>query len=209
MSVVHVITHENRHLYDEEMEQHFRLRHKIFVEERGWRELARDDGREIDAYDDGHSEYLLAIDNGRVVGGMRFRSTLRSNMLGDIFSELVDSDIPCARDVLECSRYFVIRDRRAGRVDLRLLAAAQAYCLEEKISEMTAVVETWWLARWHHVGFRVCPLGAPKMIANQPTIAVSIEVRPETLHFVLRQARLRGTPLVRQGLAAFNAKTAA
>ena len=35
MTHIHVVTWDNRHLYGNELQQYFRLRHEIFVEERG------------------------------------------------------------------------------------------------------------------------------------------------------------------------------
>ena len=69
MTHIHVVTRDNRHLYGNELQQYFRLRHEIFVEERGWKDLYRPDGLEIDRYDNEHAVYLLAIDRERVVGG--------------------------------------------------------------------------------------------------------------------------------------------
>jgi hypothetical protein len=71
MTRIHVVTGDNGHLYGDELQQYFRLRHDIFVEERGWKDLHRPDGLEIDRYDNEHAVYLLAIDRERVVGGQR------------------------------------------------------------------------------------------------------------------------------------------
>jgi acyl-homoserine lactone synthase len=196
-----VITSENKHLYRDEIEQHHRLRHEIFVGERGWIGLERPDGRDVDAYDDEHSVYLLAIDAGRVVGGQRLRPTTRPHMLADIFSHLAQRGLPSRPDVLEWTRYFVVRERRFGRTDWRLLAAVQDYCLDEGISELTAVVEMWWLPRWQQAGFRTRPLGLPQLVEGQPTLAVSIDVSPSTLELVKRRSGLGDAKLVRRGLA--------
>lgn len=198
MSAVHVITHQNRHVYREAVEQHHRLRHDIFVGERGWQALKRPDGRDVDAYDDEHSVYLLAIDAGRVVGGQRLRPTTQPHMLSDLFAHLTWSPVPRRPDVLEWTRYFVVRNRRFGRTDWRLLAAVQAYCLEEGVSELTAVVDLRWLHRWNQAGFRTRPLGLPLPVEGQPTLAVSVEVSPEALASVLRRGGLSEAGLVRR-----------
>ena len=49
--MIHIVTAENEYHYRDEMEQAYRLRHQIFVEEMGWTELAKPDGREIDQFD--------------------------------------------------------------------------------------------------------------------------------------------------------------
>ncbi len=70
--MIHAITALNRHLYEDVIEQHFRIRHDIFVEERRWQTLRKPDGREIDSYDNEDAIYLLALEDRRVVGGIVF-----------------------------------------------------------------------------------------------------------------------------------------
>lgn len=200
MTFVHVITRENRDLYEDSIQQYYRLRHEIFVDERGWHDLRRPDQREIDAYDNDHTVYLLAIDAGRVVGGQRLYPTLLPHMISEVFPHMAQRGIPQAVDVLEWTRYFVIKPRRTGRTDCRLLAALQEFCLQEGISEVTAVVEMWWLPRWQQAGFKVRPLGLPQMIEGQSCIAAAIEISEQSLEHVRRIAGLRGAALVREGL---------
>jgi N-acyl-L-homoserine lactone synthetase len=71
--MIHVISADNRHVYEDVLDQHFRLRHEIFVEERKWEVLRRPDGREIDAYDNEDAIYLLALDGRRVLGVLQVR----------------------------------------------------------------------------------------------------------------------------------------
>jgi DNA-binding CsgD family transcriptional regulator len=49
--IIHLISAANRHLCEDVVEQHFRLPHEIFVEERNWEALRKPDGREIDLCD--------------------------------------------------------------------------------------------------------------------------------------------------------------
>jgi len=42
--MVHVISAVNRHLYEDVLDEHFRVRHEIFVEERKWEGLRKPDG---------------------------------------------------------------------------------------------------------------------------------------------------------------------
>lgn len=199
MTCVHVITQENSHLYQDSLKQFHRLRHQIFVEERGWSALKRQDGLEVDSYDNEHAIYLLAIDGDRVVGGQRLYPTLLPHMISEVFPHMVSRGIPQAAHILEWTRYFVVKERRTGRTDCRLLAAMQAFCLEEGISEVTAVVEMWWLPRWQQTGFKVRPLGLPQMIEGQPCVVAAIEISEESLQHVRKLAGLRGASLVREG----------
>jgi len=49
--MIHVISIANRHLYADVLEEHFRIRHDIFVEERRWETLRKPDKRRQRRYD--------------------------------------------------------------------------------------------------------------------------------------------------------------
>ena len=184
------------------LDEYFRLRHEIFVGERGWKELARPDGRDIDAYDNPNATYLIARDGSQIIGGLRLYPTTLPHMISDYFPFLVkDGKVVSGSSILECTRYFVIRERRTGRTDCRLLAAFQEYCLGEGITEVTAVVEMWWLPRWQQAGFKVRPLGLPQMIEGQLCIAAAIQISRDSLHHVRRLAGLRDSCLMHEDAA--------
>ncbi|MDJ1157571.1 acyl-homoserine-lactone synthase [Chelatococcus sp. SYSU_G07232] len=197
--MIHVITAGNRSLYASELAQHHLIRHEIFVKERGWSALDRPDGRELDGYDTDETIYLLALDEGRVVGGHRLFPTTRPHMLSEVFPALVAQKVPSAPDVYEWSRFFIVRERRSGRTYLRLMAAVQQLCLEEGISSITAVIEMWWLPRFHEAGFVVHPLGLPQPVEGVATAAVMIEIREESLARVRQLGDLPASVLVRRG----------
>lgn len=199
MALIQVIRGKDAAKHASVLDEYFRLRHEVFVEERQWQALKRPDGRDVDAYDNAHATYLIAIDNGKVIGGLRLYPTLLPHMISEFFPFLVnDKGILAGESILECTRYFIVRERRTGRTDCRLLAAFQQYCLEEGVSEVTAVVEMWWLPRWQQAGFKVRPLGLPQMIEGQPCIAAAIQISEESLAHVSRLAGLRSSCLTRE-----------
>jgi acyl-homoserine lactone synthase len=200
MTTVHIITQANRYLYDDLLERSFRLRHQIFCEERGWEALRRPDSRDVDPYDLDDTVYLLALDGDRLVGGQRLRPTTQPHLLRDVFPHLADvKGIPEADDIWEWTRYFVIRERRTGRTDCRLLAAVQQFGLEEGLSHLQAVVEAWWLPRWQEAGFKIHPLGLPSLIENQWSLAVLVEISEESLERVKAFAGIKDNVLTRCG----------
>lgn len=180
--MIHAISAINRHLYEDVIEQHFRLRHDIFVEERRWETLRRPDGREIDSYDDEDTVYLLALEGRRVVGGHRLYPTTKPSMMSEVFPHLA-SMRGCPADPLiwEWSRFFVVRDRRDGALNAQLMAAVQEFCLDQGIAQVSAIMETWWLPRFHEAGFVVTPLGLPALVENAWTMAAMIDIGPQTL----------------------------
>jgi len=195
--MIHVVSAVNRHLYEDVMEQHFRLRHEIFVEERKWEALRKPDGREIDVYDNEDAIYLLALDSRRVVGGYRLYPTTKPTMMSEVFPHLA-AVRGCPSDPLvwEWSRFFVARDRRDGVLNLQLMAAAQEFCLDQGIERLCLVMETWWLPRFHDIGFVVTPLGLPTLIEDSWTMAATIEVRQDSLDVV--RGRTGMSQLIRQ-----------
>jgi acyl-homoserine lactone synthase len=199
MTQIHVVTSDNKALYKEQLESYFRARHQVFVREKGWKKLDSPDGIEMDDYDNDHAIYLIALDQDKVVGGQRLYPTVLSHMISEVFPYLATRGIPRALNVFEWTRYFVVKERRTGRTDCRLMAAFQEFCLEEGIVEATAVVEMWWLPRWQQAGFKVRPLGLPSLIEGQLCIAAAIEISSDSLNSVLRLAGLRDSGLVRRG----------
>jgi acyl-homoserine lactone synthase len=195
--MIHAISAANRHLYEDVVEQHFRLRHEIFVEERKWETLRKPDGREIDSYDNEETVYLLALEDRRVVGGHRLYPTTKPSMMSEVFPHLAAvRGCPAHPLVWEWSRYFVVRDRRDGALNLQLMAAVQEFCLDQGIAQVSAIMETWWLPRFHEAGFVVTPLGLPMLVENAWTMAATIDVRQETLDAL--HERIGMTSVVRQ-----------
>jgi acyl-homoserine lactone synthase len=187
--MIHVVTAANRRHYVNAIEEHHFVRHKIFVEERGWRTLLHPDGRESDAYDTADTIYMLAMDGSRVVGGHRLFPTVRPHMISEIFPYLVTrGPIPSAPDIFEWSRFFVVKEYRCGRTYFELLAAVQEFCLCVGIVRVTAVIEMSWLSRFQEAGFVIRPLGFPQPVENVPALAIEIEIN----HASLDRARLLG-----------------
>ncbi|MGO4386558.1 acyl-homoserine-lactone synthase [Microvirga sp. 2YAF29] len=198
MSLIQVVRGKDAKVHAGLLDEYFRLRHKVFVGERQWQALKRPDERDIDAYDNAHATYLIALDEGKVIGGLRLYPTLLPHMISEFFPFLVqEKEVLSGESILECTRYFIVRERRTGRTDCRLLAAFQKYCLEERVTEVTVVVEMWWLPRWQQAGFKVRPLGLPQLIEGQPCIAAAIQISEQSLAHVSRLAGLRSPYLVR------------
>lgn len=198
--MIHVITAANRCLYEARLDEFFVLRHQIYVGERGWSELARPDGREIDDYDNDDTVYLAALEGDRVVGGHRLYPTVKPNMMGDILPHLASvRGVPEDPAVWEWSRYVVVKDRRDGKLNLMLMAAVQELCLNEGITEVSTVMETWWLPRFQGAAFTVRPLGLPALVSGEWTMAALIEISEQTLDCVKEKAGIHGSVLVRRG----------
>jgi acyl-homoserine lactone synthase len=65
------------------------------------------------------------------------------------------------------------------------MAAVQEFCLSQGIAQVSAIMETWWLPRFHDAGFVVTPLGLPALVENAWTMAAVVDVNQKTLRGLL------------------------
>ncbi len=164
---------ENR-LLDEAM----RLRHRVFVEEKGWEGLRRKDGRDIDQFDTPATVHHLAIVDGEVAGYQRFNATTGPHLLADVHQQLCDSPSPRRPEIWEWSRYCVARKfKRDGLycdVASTLLIAALEWGEPLGIRQFVLEFHPIWITRFIELGFNVRPLGLPQEFDGEPTVAVSL-----------------------------------
>jgi acyl-homoserine lactone synthase len=104
--VILLLNAANRDAFPALMDDMFRVRHEVFVDLKGWEELRRPDGRETDPWDRADSLYLLAVEDGRVMGGARFTGGQEPTLAGAILPELFTDAPLLDEDVLEMSRLF-------------------------------------------------------------------------------------------------------
>lgn len=184
--MLHIVTSENTDCYRAELDQAFRLRHKIFVEEKGWSDLLSEDGRETDRFDDEHAVHMLEIEAGRVVGYQRMLSTTRPHLLSDVLPDLCESERPVGPNIWEWSRYCVeLRYRERGRVlspvANALLSGILEWGFKTGVDTILIEMNPLWVLRLVQLYFRVTPLGLPKMIGNEETLAVTASFDKRTL----------------------------
>jgi acyl-homoserine lactone synthase len=203
---VHVVTSANRHLYEHELDEHHQIRHRIYVEELRWRGLTpRADKREYDQFDMAETVYLLGLEQGRVVGGLRLVPTTGPHLIGDVFSRFAsDRGVPRRSDVAEWTRIFVVPERReehsGSKIGSTVIASMIDYGLEEGLSGISVVMNTFWLPKFLKYGWRVRPLGLPDVHDDEWLIAVLIDVTPEALAGVRSACGLeQRSALVRRG----------
>lgn len=199
--MIHVITRENRWLYEAELIEHYRLRHEIYVGERKWLNLARSDGLERDQFDNDDATYVLSVDCGRVVGGSRLIPTVCPHLLSEVFAHLTSvRGLPRATDIYEWTRMFIVRDRREGKNMGRtaglVICGVLEHCLSVGVNGLTALVEMWWLPRFHDMGWKVLPLGLPELINGEWSVAVHMPIDQRTLESTRAFHDIRSAALV-------------
>jgi acyl-homoserine lactone synthase len=192
--MIHLIDAENILEYASEMEQAYRLRHQVFVEDSKWEELRKPDGREIDQFDDGRALHMLYINDGAVLGYQRMLPTTRPHLLSEVMPDLCEGDRPIGPEVWEWTRYCVARaHRERGRalspIANSLLSGIVEWGLATGVSSIIIEMEPIWLLRLVQLYFRVTPLGLPKRYGPNDVVAVTAKFDARTL---LRLREMRG-----------------
>jgi acyl-homoserine lactone synthase len=195
MSVIHIVTPENDSNYLDEMEQVYRLRHQVFVNEMGWTDLAKPDGREIDQFDDEHAVHMLYIEEGKVLGYQRMLPSTRPHLLSEVMPELCEGERPVGSHIWELTRYCVERGHREKKGRLAspaanvMLSGMIEWGLQCGVSTVIVEIEPTTLLRLVQLHFRPFPLGLPIRIAGRDTIAVTLTFDWRTLE---RLREIRG-----------------
>lgn len=183
---VHVIDRFNRDAYTREVEQHFRIRHDIYVVHRQWLDLARPDGREVDPFDTDDAIYLLGLEQGRgVVAGSRLIPTEKSNLFKNLFPHLAANGVPVGHEILEWTRFFVVPDLRGVQKSSLaagiMLCAIQEFCLTRLKTALIVVCEDFWFDRLSALGWQPRRLGAPGRDGAAVIVGLQIRIDPEAL----------------------------
>lgn len=146
--MIHVIDSVNRHLYGDVLNKMFALRHEIFVEQRGWKRLAKPDGLEMDQFDSDSTIYVLKLDPElNIIGGMRLCPTTGPTQLNTIFKEsCVLASQPVGDVHYEWSRYFIkdtkYRSATGKPVFYELYTGILEYAVAKGIQSLSGFIET-------------------------------------------------------------------
>ena len=164
----------------------WRLRHQVFVEEMGWKEIAHSDGLERDRFDDEHAVHLVSVHDGHVAGYIRALPTTRPHLLTDVLTYLCEEDRPYGKTVWEMSRYCVHKDHRRGRrslsaVGTEVLAGTVEWALGAGVDRLVFEFEPNWILRALQWDFRVRPLGRIHEIDGQQVVAAELTITDRTL----------------------------
>lgn len=197
---MHLVTWDNRKHYRKVLERYFRIRYEIYVKQRRWRDVARPINIEIDAFDNEHTLYVLALDtNGKIVGGSRLLPTLEPHLMSEVFPGLAGGRPPRAAEIFEWTRFFVVPSLRtqgapspiAGVVLCGLLEIAQSL----GIRQISVVCETFWPKRLRALGWTLIELGDALEHPDGDIIALLIDVTPEAVEQTRRAYGISGVIL--------------
>lgn len=172
-----VIDETNRHLHLEALEEAYRFRHKIFVEEAGWEDIRRADGLERDAFDDEHAVHMLLYEDGEIIGYQRMLPTIRPYLLNTIYPHLCDGEAPSGANIFEWTRFAVDPRFRGeggslGAAGAQLVLAYVEWGLSRGVDQVVVELAPIQMLKFLQCHFLVYPLGLIQRIGGKDTIAV-------------------------------------
>jgi acyl-homoserine lactone synthase len=199
--MIEAITRENAHLYGPELDEMFRLRHRMFVEHLGWEALRKPDGIEKDQFDTEDAIYLLLMDDGVVVGCHRLIPTMKPHLFSELFPHLCD-----VKGLLRDPHVYELNRTCVDLVRLPPDAARWArqanmlglmeFCIRFGIERLSVLTAPHYISHYLRIGWKILPLGVPTEIEGETQVAVEIHCNTEGLE-AMRQAYGMHEPLVR------------
>lgn len=186
--MLHFINRKNRELplSQDLLEQQYRLRHDVYVRERGWKAIARPDGREIDQFDSSDAVYLIWENGGRVLGAARFIPTDKPHLMSELFSHTATfQPVPRRSNVWEITRFFSIRDPlgevKRNAVIGDILCGMFEMGLHFKLNAISVVCDTFFLPRFLEQDIKAVPIGLPTPYPEGICVACLLPVSYEQL----------------------------
>lgn len=163
-----------------------RLRYRIFVEEMGWKDLARPNDLEIDQFDHDEAVHHLVVRNGDLAGYQRMLPTTRPHLLTEILNDLAVGEPPSGPDIFELTRYAVAREYRDGRrgvstVGTELIAGFIEWGMCSGVDKVIIEFEPMWVLRALQLHFLATPLGYQRTYGRQQVVATLLQFNADTL----------------------------
>lgn len=189
------------HAFGDSLAEHYRLRHRVFVERLGWRDMTTANGMEWDAYDRPDAWYLIVRhpQTGAVAGAIRLLPTTGPYMLRDLWPDRVDGGPPVSPRVWEGTRFCTdpsLTPRDSRDLAQRLLAGAVAFGARFGVEEILAVTSPQVVRGvFERAGLRNRIAGPPWKVEGQTVVVNATRTRPEDFAVVAHRLTLSGDPL--------------
>jgi len=176
-----------------------RLRGRVFKDRLDW-DVSVSNGLEIDQYDTFNPTYLLALEQGDVVGCVRLLPTTGRNMLADTFPVLLDGNpAPKATTIWESSRFCVDTKSAAATAEngLRkatflLLAAMLEWGQQHNLQAIATVTDLRMERILRRAGWHLDRLGLPRQIGSTNAVAGLLPISCEAFGAIRAAGQFSG-----------------
>lgn len=201
--MIEVITPARYARYSRELDQIFRLRHRVFGEQLGW-DVRSDRGRERDEFDDADPVYLIGRDDdGKVVATVRLLSMSGPCMVGGVFKPLLDSAAPARTDrhweasrlAVEMRSFAARHLRIANCFTQRLYAAVAEWGLISGIQKVVTIYDPVTERFVRRLGIRPSWRGPMIDFGKTSAVAVSFDVTRDALDAIRKSGGITGSVL--------------
>lgn len=169
-------------------------RHRVFVEQLGWKLPCADSQFERDQYDRHDTVYVIARDESNAICGCaRLLPTTRPYLLGELFPFLLAADMPApqSEDIWELSRFAASAGNTAGEAPIdegnawavRPMLASVVECAAKLGARQLIGVTFLSMERlFRRIGVHAHRAGPAQRIDGRMVVACWIDIDAQTLH---------------------------
>jgi acyl-homoserine lactone synthase len=185
-----VVTHAERGRHAGLLAQMHRHRKQVFIDRFGWRLPLIGGEQEVDQFDTERAVYLLSLDPaGALTGSLRLMPSTGPHLLGDLFAHLCADGAPRDAATWEVSRFCTDPDLRDPSLARKhLLVGLVEFALLYGIDRFTCVSHMVGVEQLLSIGWDAVPLGLPQPDESGMVGALAINITPETLKLLRRNA---------------------
>ncbi len=198
--MIFVLSGQDAARYSALMEQVYRLRHRGFVEELGWKDLVSAQGLERDQFERPDAIHQICVRGGNVAGYQRMLPTVGPYVPSDDYPRLCEGPIPRGLDIYEMTHYCAAPACRKEACSTcaagsELIAGFVEWGLACKVGKVIVEFEADWMLRALQLKFQVQPLGAEATIGDRRLLPAVLGFDRATLQ-AIRDYRKHWTPVV-------------
>lgn len=170
----------------------FRLRHDVFVKEKGWK-IKSYNGLEFDQFDTSETLYLAEFDDdGDLIATVRMNPMNGPTLLSEVFADMCQDGAPKSPDAWELTRGAIAKHVRKsvhfGRIECATVEAAILW----GVTRACGVFGVDLLMKKMRCGLDAKPLGQPRMIDGEPTVAAEFPMNIDVLQRTRALYRITG-----------------
>ena len=195
--MIEIITKYNRHKYKHQLDQMYRQRYEVFVDQLKWHLPQAKNGLEIDEFDTEDTIYLISRDDqGNVQGSKRLIPTLKPHLMSEVFPHLISGDVLRGPHIWESSRSCISPKCRDTGIIGELFLAMVEVGLLLSIEKITFVCNMKFYPTILHAGWGIAPLGVPQTDDNgEDHIAACLTINSISLQNMRRNYQVCQTML--------------